>query len=73
VLPPDGDGNVAIGEHSTIDAADNVVVSDDKHVSLVGVSGLAVVAYDDRVLVVPKGEAQRVRELVSLLAENGTF
>lgn len=73
VLAPDGDGNVAIGEHRTVDAADNVVVSDDKHVSLVGVSGLAVVAYDDRVLVVPKGEAQRVRELVALLVEEGLF
>ncbi|QKY20380.1 mannose-1-phosphate guanylyltransferase [Halolamina sp. CBA1230] len=73
VLDPDGDGNVAIGEHATVDAADNVVVSDDKHVSLVGVSGLAVVAYDDRVLVVPKGEAGRVRELVSLLEERGAF
>lgn len=73
VLAPDGDGNVAIGDHVTVDAADNVVVSDDKHVSLVGVSGLAVVAYDDRVLVVPKGEAQRVRELVALLEEDRSF
>jgi mannose-1-phosphate guanylyltransferase len=73
VLDRDGDGNVAIGDHTTVDAADNVVVSDEKHVSLVGVSGLAVVAYDDRVLVVPKGEAGRVRELVSLLAERGEF
>ena len=73
VLDRDGDGNVSIGEHTTVDAADNVIVSDDKHVSLVGVSGLAVVAYDDRVLVVPKGEAGRVRELVSLLAERGEF
>ena len=73
VIDRDGDGNVAVGDHATVDAADNVIVSDDKHVSLVGVSGLAVVAYDDRVLVVPKGEAGRVRELVSLLAERGEF
>jgi mannose-1-phosphate guanylyltransferase len=73
VLPQDGDGNVVIGDNLTVDAADNVVVSDDKHVSLVGVSGLAVVAYDDRVLVVPKDEAQRVREAVALLREDGEF
>lgn len=73
LLPQDGDGNVAIGEQLTIDAADNVVASDDKHVSLIGVSGLAVVAYDDRVLVVPKGEAQRVREAVSMLKAEGKF
>lgn len=73
LLPQDANGNVAVGEHLTIDAADNVVASDDKHVSLVGVSGLAVVAYDDRVLVVPKGEAQRVREAVSMLKADDEF
>lgn len=73
VLQQDGDGNVSLGESLTIDAADNVVASDGKHVSLVGVSGLAVVAYDDRVLVVPKGEAQRVREAVARLKEDGAF
>ena len=72
ILRPDGEGNVALGDSLTIDAADNVVAG-DKHVSLVGVSGLAVVAYDDRVLVVPKGEAQRVREAVARLRERGEF
>jgi len=73
LLPEDADGNVATGEHLTVDAADNVVASDGKHVSLIGVSELAVVAYDDRVLVVPKGEAQQVREAVTMLEENGAF
>lgn len=73
VLDRDEAGNVAIGDVLLIDAADNVVVSDDKHVSLVGVSDLAVVAWDDRVLVVPKDDAQRVREVVSRLKERGKF
>ncbi|WP_224448016.1 mannose-1-phosphate guanylyltransferase [Haloprofundus salilacus] len=73
VLDADEDGNVALGDYLAIDAADNVVASDDKHVSLVGVDGLAVVAYDDRVLVVPKEGAQRVREVVSVLKAEGLF
>lgn len=73
VLPQDADCNVSLGDSLTVDAADNVVASDGKHVSLVGVSGLAVVAFDDRVLVVPKGEAQRVREVVARLKETGDF
>jgi mannose-1-phosphate guanylyltransferase len=56
-----------------VDSADNVVVSDGPHVSLVGVDGLAVVVWDDRVLVVPTAEAQRVREVVSALTEQGRF
>lgn len=56
-----------------VDSDDNVVVSDGPHVSLAGVDGLAVVAWDDRILVVPKDEAQRVRDVVSLLKAQGRF
>jgi mannose-1-phosphate guanylyltransferase len=56
-----------------VDSAENVVVSDGAHVSLVGVDGLAVVAWGDRVLVVPTDEAQRVREVVSRLKDAGRF
>ena len=74
VVGTDADGNARLGEAVTVDAADNVVVADgDSHVSLVGVEGLCVVAWDDRVLVVPKGEAQRVREVVDLLDADGLF
>lgn len=81
VLDADPDGNVALVESDdcdddlllALDAGDNVVATDDKHVSLVGVSDLAVVAFDDRVLVVPKAEAQRVREVVAALREEGQF
>jgi mannose-1-phosphate guanylyltransferase len=73
LLAADDAGNVATGDLLTVDAADNVVATDDKHVSLVGVEGLAVVAFDDRVLVVPKEDAQRVREVVAALRERGAF
>ncbi|WP_049985079.1 mannose-1-phosphate guanylyltransferase [Halobellus rufus] len=75
VLDADGDGNVTDGDVAlrTIDAADNVVVAEDAHVSLVGVSDLAVVAWDDRVLVVPKSRAQDVKSLVRSLEERGEF
>jgi mannose-1-phosphate guanylyltransferase len=75
VLPADEDGTVVAGdaEAVTVDARDNVVAGDGVHVSLVGVEGLAVVAYDDRVLVVPTEAAQRVRELVAELDRRGEF
>lgn len=63
----------ADGDVLFVDSGDNVVVSDGPHVSLAGVDGLAVVAWDDRVLVVPKADAQRVRDVVSLLKEQGRF
>ncbi|MFB6124819.1 MAG: mannose-1-phosphate guanylyltransferase [Halanaeroarchaeum sp.] len=68
----DGD-NAVLGDALTIDAADNVIASDDKHVSVVGAEDLVVAAYDDRVLVVPKDDAQRVREVVARLRETDDF
>jgi mannose-1-phosphate guanylyltransferase len=75
LLPADGDGTVVAGDATVaaVDATNNVVAGDDVHVSLVGVEDLAVVAYDDRVLVVPKAAAQRVRDLVAELRSRGEF
>lgn len=65
--------NAIVCDATTIDAAGNVVASDDKHVSVVGADDLVVAAYDDRVLVVPREDAQRVREVVAELVEDGLF
>ncbi|WP_277554359.1 mannose-1-phosphate guanylyltransferase [Halobaculum limi] len=75
VLDADAEGNVVTGASDvlSVDAADNVVASDGAHVSLVGVEDLCVVAYDDRVLVVPKAEAQRVRDVVGRLKASDDF
>ena len=75
LLPADEDGTVVAGDADAVslDAENNVVAGDDVHVSLVGVDDLAVVAYDDRVLVVPTAKAQQVRDLVAELARRGEF
>jgi mannose-1-phosphate guanylyltransferase len=75
VLPADEHGTVVAGDASVtaVDAEHNVVAGDGVHVSLIDVEGLAVVAYDDRVLVVPTAAAQRVRELVADLESRGEF
>lgn len=70
---PDDEDPAADANALFVDAAENVVVSDGAHVSLVGVDGLAVVAWDDHVLVVPTEEAQRVREVVERLKAQGRF
>lgn len=68
----DSGENVLLSDALTIDATGNIVAG-DQHVSLVGVEDLVVAAYDDRVLVVPKSEAQRVREVVAELREGDRF
>ncbi|MFC6837261.1 mannose-1-phosphate guanylyltransferase [Halomarina ordinaria] len=66
----DGNGNVVVGNALALDAENCVVATDeDTHVSVVGCEGITVAAYDDRVLVVPTRDAQRVREVVDRLEE----
>jgi mannose-1-phosphate guanylyltransferase len=72
VLPADEHGNATLGESLAVDASGNVVAG-DAHVSLVGVEGLVVAAFGDRVLVVPKAEAGRVRDVVDRLRATGRF
>ena len=72
VLDSDAEGNAILGEALTIDAGGNVLATDG-HVSVVGVDDLVVASYGDRTLVVPKGQAQRVREVVDELERNGRF
>ncbi|WP_435069285.1 mannose-1-phosphate guanylyltransferase [Haloplanus sp. C73] len=75
LLPANENGTVVAGDAEVVslDAEDNVVAGDGVHVSLVGVDGLAVVAWEDRVLVVPTAAAQRVKELVARLEQRGEF
>ena len=65
--------NATLGDTLAIDASGNVLASDDKHVSVVGADDLVVAAFDDRVLVVPTDDAQRVREVVAELREDDRF
>lgn len=70
----DADGNLLAGNALAVDAEDCTVATDEgSHVSVAGVSGLTVAAYDGRVLVVPTAEAQRVREVVARLREAGEY
>ena len=68
----DSDGNAVLGDALGIDADGNVVATDG-HVSVVGVSDLVVASFDDRTLVVPKEQAQRVREVVAELRREDAF
>jgi mannose-1-phosphate guanylyltransferase len=69
--PSDGAGNTVRGRVRTFDAHDNVLISTGPVLSAVGVDDLVVVATPDAVLVVPKDQAQRVKEVVEGLGQQG--
>jgi mannose-1-phosphate guanylyltransferase/mannose-1-phosphate guanylyltransferase/mannose-6-phosphate isomerase len=62
------DGTVRQGKVLAIDSPGCLVRSDGPRVVTIGVSDLIVVATPDGVLVVPRGQSQRVKEAVEALA-----
>jgi mannose-1-phosphate guanylyltransferase len=71
VLIADDNGNVARGRTLDLDARGNILVGDGVLVAAVGVDDLVVVATPDAVLVVPRAEAQKVKDVVEMLAARG--
>jgi mannose-1-phosphate guanylyltransferase len=73
VLEPDDNGNVVVGAaHIALETKDSMVVSTDLNsiVVTMGLKGIIVVKTPDVVLICPRGESQRVKELVNYLKEN---
>ena len=74
-FPTDARGNVAVGDPILIDAQGSVVVKGpgaaEVAVAVLGVKNLVVVVSEDGVLVVPKDQAQRVKEVVEELRRRG--
>jgi mannose-1-phosphate guanylyltransferase len=62
---------VSIGDVVTLDCEGSVLVSDGPLVAALGVRDLVVVATRDAVLVVPRDDVQRVKELVERLRAEG--
>jgi mannose-1-phosphate guanylyltransferase / mannose-6-phosphate isomerase len=67
ITPRDSAGNVLQGAVVSVDSNDCVVHSHDRLTAVVGVRDLIVVNSSDAVMVVPRGRAQEVRELVDKL------
>ncbi|MGJ8535625.1 MAG: mannose-1-phosphate guanylyltransferase/mannose-6-phosphate isomerase [Parasphingopyxis sp.] len=67
----DSSGNALSGDIVAIDTANSLVRSDGIKVTTVGVENLIVVATKDAVLVMPRGESQRVKEIVERLKAEG--
>jgi mannose-1-phosphate guanylyltransferase/mannose-6-phosphate isomerase len=67
IAPRDPAGNVLQGAVVSVDSNDCVVHSHERLTAVVGVKDLVVVNTSDAVMVVPRGRAQEVRELVDKL------
>jgi mannose-1-phosphate guanylyltransferase/mannose-6-phosphate isomerase len=69
LLDSDVAGNAVTGDVLVLDAENNLIWSDERLVTAVGVSNLLVVETADAVLIARRGEAERVKEVVERLRE----
>jgi mannose-1-phosphate guanylyltransferase len=69
--PADADGNVAEGEHVTLDCQDTYIYSSDRLVAALGLRGMIIIETEDAVLVCPKERAQEVKQIVEKLRKEG--
>ncbi len=71
-LDRDASGNTVDGPTALIDTKDSLVFSDETILTaVVGLSDVVVVATSDAVLVVPKNQSEKVKELVTTLKHSG--
>ena len=73
VFKPDENGNIILrAKHESIDTVDSLIVSTDvdKLVVTVGIKNLIVIQTPDVIMVCPRGESQRVKELVNYLKDH---
>ena len=71
ILTADDHGNTARGRTVDLGSQNTLLVGDGVAVAAIGVNDLVVVATPDAVLVVPKSDAQRVKEVVETIRERG--
>ncbi|WP_336810056.1 mannose-1-phosphate guanylyltransferase/mannose-6-phosphate isomerase [Bosea sp. MMO-172] len=67
----DASGNVVEGRGYVLEGSNNLVRADEGLVAVIGLDDVAVIATRDAVLVAPKAKADKVKELVALVAANG--
>jgi len=71
MISKDEDGNAIEGEVHLIAGRDNFISSRHRLVAGIGIRDMIVVDSPDALLIAPKGESQRVREMVQELAGKG--
>jgi len=67
----DGSGNVVEGRGYVLEGSGNLIRSEEAVVALIGLDDVAVIATRDAVLVTPKAQADKVKQMVALITAAG--
>ncbi|MEN3046453.1 MAG: sugar phosphate nucleotidyltransferase [Candidatus Hydrothermales bacterium] len=67
IFPRDENGNSSVGKILSVDSRNNIVFSKNKRVVLYKVENLTLVNSEDLILVFPKEESQKIKDLLEVL------
>jgi mannose-1-phosphate guanylyltransferase/mannose-6-phosphate isomerase len=67
----DGDGNAIEGRGYVLNGANNLVRSEDALVAVIGLDDIAVISTRDAVLVTPREQSDKVKQMVALITAHG--
>lgn len=70
VLDKDEQGNVKMGDVLSIDTKGSLIMGKKRLISTIGLEDCLIIDTDDAILIAKRGEAQRVKDIVSNLKEN---
>jgi len=73
VLDKDEDNNVKIGDVISLDTKDCLIFGDERLIVTIGIKNLIIVDTDDSLLILKRGESQKVKELVNILKKNKKY
>lgn len=68
----DSRGNAAQGPVTLIDGKNTLIQSDGLKIAAAGIADLIIIAQGDHLLIVPRGESQRVKELLDAMKRDRT-
>ena len=67
----DDEGNSVVGEHIGVDTSNCIVVGRERLIATIGLDNVVVVETPDAILVCPRDQTERVRDVVAALEEHG--
>ena len=69
VIKPDSEGNVKVGDILALDTQKTIMMGEKRLISTIGIKDLIIIDTADALLIVRRGQAQRVKEVVDMLKE----
>jgi Mannose-1-phosphate guanylyltransferase len=71
IFPPDENGNIVKANHLGIHTKNSIIYGTDQLITTIDVDNLIIAATQDAILICPKDQAQKVKDLVELLKKKG--